>query len=971
MTRAATGKAALEADEPDLVLLDLRLPDIDGFEVCRRCASGRPSDHRRQRARGRGRPRRRAGARRRRLPGQAVRLPRADRAHPCRHAPAGVARVRPGPAARGRARGRSAGTPGESRRRRPPVDAARVRPARAARVGSGRGGQPEKIFEKVWETRWFGSPKTIDVHVATRFDGSSATRLDREPCAGSASGCAADVPSAPAQLPELTLIVLAVLEVPLGVTYGRNERRALETRVERDAVTVGRSPRACSRARARSRSRPCGRSRAGTSATRAAASSSSTAGGRALADSAPIPGDTSFASRPEIAAALSGRVASGVRHSNTLNADLLYVAVPVPPPPDPGRGADHVPEDRGRQPRAPLLADAARDRRDRAGGRLAARLWVARSVARPLRKLEHAAAEVGAGHLDVRAPEEGPEEVRRLAHEFNQTADKLEQLLESQQAFVADASHELRTPLTALRLRLENGRGGCRPCARGGRAPRSAGREPARTCPRGRGCGASEPVDVDAVCSRSDWRTGTASSIGGSAGLRVRSSPDRLGQILDNLVANAVAVSDSVDVSVIGEDGWVELHVVDHGPGLTEEERKRAFDRFWRGQGKSPGSGLGLAIVRRPGGCGRRRRRAASGAGRRCRRGRQAEVGVAMPGGETTIVFAAALGTALATGLGALPLLAVRTQGTRWLGLANAVASGVMLGASLSLLTEGGERGIIRTAAGALAGVAFVWAVQRSLGAGGEPHVGALSGADARKAVLIVAVMTAHSVAEGVGVGASFGGGNTLGLVIAIAIAIHNIPEGLAISLVLVRGACGSEPPPGGASSRACPSRYSGRPGLPLRRDVHVDSPGRARVRGRRDGLDGRDGVDPGGDRAPAVATSSRNVGACVRGDVHLPDRADPQLRPVPFLYSVEGDAADRLCQCGPTGGLAAPARRRASGAARSPDRHPAGRRSESLRGCGSSARPRSATCSSTARGATSGPSAKVGSPTCSASRRR
>jgi hypothetical protein len=46
--------------------------------------------------------------------------------------------------------------------------------------------------------------------------------------------------------------------------------------------------------------------------------------------------------------------------------------------------------------------------------------------------------------------------------------------------------------------------------------------------------------------------------------------------------------------------------------------------------------------------------------------------------------------------------------------------------------------------------------------------------------------MTAHSFAEGVGVGAAFGSGESLGLVTAIAIAIHNIPEGLAISLVLV-----------------------------------------------------------------------------------------------------------------------------------------------------------------------------------------
>ena len=157
-----------------------------------------------------------------------------------------------------------------------------------------------------------------------------------------------------------------------------------------------------------------------------------------------------------------------------------------------------------------------------------------------------------------------------------------------------------------------------------------------------------------------------------------------------------------------------------------------------------------------------------------------------MPGGQATVVFLAALATALATGLGALPLLAARVQGERWLGVSNAIASGVMLGASLSLLTEGAERSFPRMLLGAIAGAAFVWVVQRALAAGGEPHVGALAGADARKAVLIVAVMTAHSVAEGVGVGSSFGGGETLGIVIAIAIAVHNIPEGLAISLVLV-----------------------------------------------------------------------------------------------------------------------------------------------------------------------------------------
>ena len=398
----------------------------------------------------------------------------------------------------------------------------------------------------------------------------------------------------------LTLIVLAVLEVPLGVTYGRNERRALETKVERDAVTVaslsegilegkGEISLAALRAIARRYQRDTGG--------RVVVVDGQ---GRALVDSAPIPGDTSFASRPEVAAALSGRVASGVRHSNTLNANLLYVAVPVA---SAGRilGAARITypktavDNRVRRYWLTLLAIAGIVL---AGVSLLG-LWVARSVARPLRKLEHAAAEVGAGHLDVRAPEEGPEEVRRLAREFNQTAAKLEQLLESQQAFVADASHELRTPLTALRLRLEN------------MDPKEAGPALAEVERLGRlvesllalaradaAAVRSEPVDVDTVLADrlAHW---DGIERRGERGLRVRSSPDRLGQILDNLIANAVAVSDAVDVGVMREDGWVELHVVDHGPGLTEEERKRAFDRFWRGQGKSPGSGLGLAIVRR------------------------------------------------------------------------------------------------------------------------------------------------------------------------------------------------------------------------------------------------------------------------------------------------------------------------------------------------------------------------------------
>ena len=81
----------------------------------------------------------------------------------------------------------------------------------------------------------------------------------------------------------------------------------------------------------------------------------------------------------------------------------------------------------------------------------------------------------------------------------------------------------------------------------------------------------------------------------------------------------------------------------------------------------------------------------------------------------------------------------------------------------------------------------FIELTRRRLGHGdAELHFGALRGADAKKALLIVGVMTVHSFTEGVGVGVSFGGGEALGAFITAAIAVHNIPEGLAISLVLV-----------------------------------------------------------------------------------------------------------------------------------------------------------------------------------------
>ncbi len=151
-----------------------------------------------------------------------------------------------------------------------------------------------------------------------------------------------------------------------------------------------------------------------------------------------------------------------------------------------------------------------------------------------------------------------------------------------------------------------------------------------------------------------------------------------------------------------------------------------------------------------------------------------------------TIVFLAALVTALATGLGAIPLIWARDKGPRLRGIGSAVASGLMAAASIQLVWEGSAHSAPQTALGFVLGALFMIASRRLLPHHDGMQVGSLIGADARKAVLIVGVMTLHSSAEGIGVGVAFGGGMDLGLLMTAAISLHNIPEGLAISLVLV-----------------------------------------------------------------------------------------------------------------------------------------------------------------------------------------
>jgi len=341
--------------------------------------------------------------------------------------------------------------------------------------------------------------------------------------------------------------------------------------------------------------------------------------------------------RAILGSAAAGRT-SGEEGSRDRDDDLLYVALPVALKSSSAVAAKPAPETDAfgvvllvAVQAAPLHARIADDWVKLAlfGAAMlaiaaAVGTLLARSLTRTLAGIESAVEAFGAGRLSERAPVgRGPVELRALGDTVNEMADRLEELLHTQRAFVADASHQLRTPITALRLRLENLEGTFQPEQGADLAPaiaeadrlsrvvdgllslaRTDGTRPARA-----------PVDigaalwerVDAWNALAEERHVTLRDGGASRPLAERPTltalacPGYVEQVLDNLLSNALDATPaggavSLRAGRVGDD--IEIHVVDTGPGMTATDRARAFDRFWRPEGaQHEGTGLGLAIV--------------------------------------------------------------------------------------------------------------------------------------------------------------------------------------------------------------------------------------------------------------------------------------------------------------------------------------------------------------------------------------
>lgn len=229
---------------------------------------------------------------------------------------------------------------------------------------------------------------------------------------------------------------------------------------------------------------------------------------------------------------------------------------------------------------------------------------------RPVERMRARAATISSRSAGERLPVPPATELRKLAVTLNAMLDRLDEGLDRERRFVADASHELRTPLALMRTEIELALSGPRSAEELRDALVSAEEEVRRLIAlsedllalAGADAGALEveveEVDLAALAAdvvrRFQATAETASrsvSIAGDRSVRVAGDPERLGRVVSNLVDNALKHgAGDVEVRVVdGPD--VVLEVSDGGAGFQEE---RPFERFAASHGSV---GLGLPIV--------------------------------------------------------------------------------------------------------------------------------------------------------------------------------------------------------------------------------------------------------------------------------------------------------------------------------------------------------------------------------------
>ena len=253
--------------------------------------------------------------------------------------------------------------------------------------------------------------------------------------------------------------------------------------------------------------------------------------------------------------------------------------------------------------------------------------WFAGSMAalrlvRRIRRLEEAAVRIAKGDLTVPVRDEGRDEIGQLAEAFERMRARLANVEKARRAFIANASHELKTPLFALggfielmqhedldeATRQEFTEQMDDQVQRLTRlasdlldlSQLDAGQLEVASAPIDLGQCATDLVEQFAPAAESGgYHLELGPVLGAPLGLGDAPRVLRIGSALIENALRHTLPGTTVDVTVARSGGWAELRVADNGPGVSEDDLPRLFERFYRGGSPAAfGSGLGLAIAR-------------------------------------------------------------------------------------------------------------------------------------------------------------------------------------------------------------------------------------------------------------------------------------------------------------------------------------------------------------------------------------
>lgn len=231
---------------------------------------------------------------------------------------------------------------------------------------------------------------------------------------------------------------------------------------------------------------------------------------------------------------------------------------------------------------------------------------VVRHLTKRLESLRHSVEAWGAGDLAARAPVMGSDEITIVAESFNDAAERVETLIASNHALLANASHELRSPLARLRMGVELFESEAT-TARRDEIYRNLGELDVLVgeillSSRLNHTELAEPlqrVDLLAIAAEEAAQVGLEVT---GVSVEVLGDARLLHRLVRNLIQNAIRHGEQpVEIAVSFGTNAAELAIRDHGQGIPQTDTDRVFEPFYRpgGHGEAAGGwGLGLALVR-------------------------------------------------------------------------------------------------------------------------------------------------------------------------------------------------------------------------------------------------------------------------------------------------------------------------------------------------------------------------------------